>query len=441
MAINQTLSILKKFIEVDLWKVKLSTLPWMKRFWYRSLRILIISFIELKRDRISEKASSLTYYSLLSIIPILAITFGIAKGFGLDAYLERELNHIFIGQEEILILSIGFTKKLLGTVDGGAVIGISVVFILYSVLRLLDSIELTFDEIWHTKSRNWQNKLSNYLAIVLLAPLLLVLSGSITVFITSEVRNIAEANLLDWFRPFILRVIEIVPYLLVALLFTVSYSILPNIKVRFVPAIVSGIIAGISFQLAQTAWINGQAFLSNYSVVYGTLAVLPLFMIYLQISWMIVLFGAECAYAIQHADSWQFKNERLNMSQNYRRKLTILVFYHVIKNFQNDDNKALSISEISGLVGVPFRFVSGICEELEKAQFLVSIIDEDFLRYQPASDINQIDLYKLLSTLDRVGYEELKSDNDSLFAEIDSIMNDLGDAMKFSKANKLLKDL
>ena len=80
--------------------------------------------------------------------------------------------------------------------DGGAVIGISVVFILYSVLRLLDSIELTFDEIWHTKSRNWQNKLSNYLAIVLLAPLLLVLSGSITVFITSEVRNIAEANLL-----------------------------------------------------------------------------------------------------------------------------------------------------------------------------------------------------------------------------------------------------
>ena len=159
-----------------------------------ALQFFIISFIEFDRNSIFEKASSLTYFSLLSIVPLLSIAFGIAKGFGLEKYLERELNHIFIGQEEILEMSLEFTKRMLNTVNGGVIIGFSMIFILYAVLRLLYSVEWTFNEIWHTKSRSWQRKVSDYLAMVLLAPLLLILSGSFTVYVTSEIKGLAEVE-------------------------------------------------------------------------------------------------------------------------------------------------------------------------------------------------------------------------------------------------------
>ena len=176
MFFTSKFSQIKQFLEVDLWKVKLSALNSKRRFLYRNLRIFIISFVEFDRNSISEKASGLTYFSLLSIVPLLSIAFGIAKGFGLEKYLERELNHIFSGQEEILEMSLEFTKRMLDTVNGGVIIGFSLVFILYAVLRLLYSVEWTFNEIWHTKSRSWQRKVSDYLAMVLLAPLLLILS-------------------------------------------------------------------------------------------------------------------------------------------------------------------------------------------------------------------------------------------------------------------------
>ena len=126
MIITSNLSQIKQFLEVDLWKVKLSALNNNRRFLYRNLRIFIISFIEFDRNSIFEKASSLTYFSLLSIVPLLSIAFGIAKGFGLEKYLERELNHIFIGQEEILEMSLEFTKRMLNTVNGGVIIGFSI---------------------------------------------------------------------------------------------------------------------------------------------------------------------------------------------------------------------------------------------------------------------------------------------------------------------------
>ena len=311
MIITSNLSQIKQFLEVDLWKVKLSALNNKRRFLYRNLRIFIISFIEFDRNSIFEKASSLTYFSLLSIVPLLSIAFGIAKGFGLEKYLERELNHIFIGQEEILEMSLEFTKRMLNTVNGGVIIGFSMIFILYAVLRLLYSVEWTFNEIWHTKSRSWQRKLSDYLAMVLLAPLLLILSGSFTVYVTSEIKGLAEVEVLGLIRPFILFSLKLIPYGIISLLLTLVYIILPNIKVKFIPAAISGILTGILFQFTQLAWINGQSFLSNYSVVYGTLVILPLFMIYLQISWILVLFGAEYAYARQHADTWKYRYESM----------------------------------------------------------------------------------------------------------------------------------
>ena len=233
-------------------------------------------------------------------------------------------------------MSLEFTKRMLNTVNGGVIIGFSMIFILYAVLRLLYSVEWTFNEIWHTKSRSWQRKVSDYLAMVLLAPLLLILSGSFTVYVTSEIKGLAEVEVLGLIRPFILFSLKLIPYGIISLLLTLVYIILPNIKVKFIPAAISGILTGILFQFTQLAWINGQSFLSNYSVVYGTLVILPLFMIYLQISWILVLFGAEYAYARQHVDTWKYRYGRIKMSSNHKRKLVLLIFYHIIEYFKTE---------------------------------------------------------------------------------------------------------
>ena len=441
MSFISKFSQIKQFLEVDLWKVKLSALNSKRRFLYRNLRIFIISLVEFDRNSISEKASGLTYFSLLSIVPLLSIAFGVAKGFGLEKYLERELNNIFFGQKEILEMSLEFTKRMLDTVNGGVIIGFSLVFILYAVLRLLYSVEWTFNEIWHTKSRSWQRKVSDYLAMVLLAPLLLILSGSVTVYITSEVKSLAELEVLGLIRPFILFTIKLIPYAIVSLLLTLVYIILPNIKVKFIPAAVSGILMGILFQFTQLAWINGQSFLSNYSVVYGTLVILPLFMIYLQISWTLVLFGAEYAYARQHVDTWKFRYESMQMSPNHKRKLVLLIFYHMIENFKSEEKKPLSVSNISALVDVPYRFIHDICLELEHCELISQLQDDDAIRYQPALDINQIDMHLVMTKLDANGYEGFKINEDQKLVEIEHLMHALDSAIKNSKANLYLKDL
>jgi membrane protein len=277
--------------------------------------------------------------------------------------------------------------------------------------------------------------------MVLLAPLLLILSGSVTVYITSEVKSLAEMEVLGLIRPFILFTIKLIPYAIVSLLLTLVYIILPNIKVKFIPAAVSGILTGILFQLTQLAWINGQSYLSNYSVVYGTLVVLPLFMIYLQISWTLVLFGAEYAYARQYADTWKYRYESMKMSSNHKRKLVLLIFYHMIENFKSEDKRPLSVSEISTLVDVPYRFIHDICIELEQCELTCQVQDEDAIRYQPALDINQIDMHLVMTKLDANGYEGFKINEDEKSDEIERLMHALDSSIKNSKANLYLKDL
>jgi membrane protein len=433
---------IKQFLEIDLWKVKISTLPRRKAIVYQQLRVWIISFSEFNKDNITEKASSLTYFSLLSIVPVFATLFGIAKGFGLETYLRRELERFFEGQEQILDTSIEFATKMLANTHGGVIVGISFIFILYAVLRLLYNIEMAFNQIWETKSRSWQRKISDYLAIILLSPIFLIFSGTLTVFIQGSIQKMAsQIELLGYFKPLILFGLKFVPYVIMWLLLTIFYLIFPNTKVKLWPALLAGILSGTIFQLTQLAWIKGQVYLSSYSTVYGVFAALPLFMIFVQLSWLIVLFGAEYAYSVQNANAWEYKGSVMKMSASHRKRLTILVMYHLIKNFEQRGNHPLSISDLSALVTVPYRFVKDVLNELDDANLVNKISDEDVDLYQPAMDINQIDIHMLLRKLEMNGYNDLKSNSDEKFQEIEELMDEISEETRRSKSNRLLKDL
>lgn len=442
MTATQYIYSVRKFIEVDLWKVKISTLPKPKALLYQQIRVWIIAFSEFKKDKIVDKASALTYFSLLSIVPVIAMGFGIAKGFGLEDRLEHELDTLlFGGQQAVLHQVLEFAKRMLNEADGGIISGISFVFLLYAVLRLMYNIELAFNDIWDTKSRSWQRKVSDYIAIILLGPLFVILSSSATVFVTATVQSLMkEFEFLGMFQPAILFALKFTPFVIISMLLMLLYLIFPNTRVKFMPAFVAAILAGIAFQMTQWAWINGQVYLTRYNTIYGTFAALPLFMIYLQLSWLIVLFGAEYAFATQNANVWQYRNSEMQMSTVHKKKVTLLILRYMVKNFELG-NRPLSISELSGIIQIPYRFIKEILHELEDAKIVNRIMDEDNECYQPGIDINRIDIYTVFRRLEHTGYNQLKSGKDELFEEIGTLLDEIEGDIKISKSNKLLKDL
>lgn len=432
---------LKHFFEIEVWRTKISSLPVVQGFFYKQIRIWIISFAEFKKDRIIDKASALTYFTLLSIVPVIALAFGVAKGFGLEEFLVRELERLFSGQEAILNQLLGFSKRMLETAHGGVISGISFLFLIYAVLRLMNNIEVAFNEIWDTRSRTWQRKVADYIAIILLGPLFIILSSSLTVFVTQIVEELtSQGHLLNYFRSTILASLHLIPFFIISFLLVVLYLIFPNTRVKILPAVIAGLLAGIAFQFTQWAWINGQVYLSKYNAIYGTFAALPLFMIYLQLTWLIVLFGAEYAFATQNVNTWEYKNSGIQMSLNHRKKLTLLTMHYIIKNFQQGE-KALGVSDLSALVHVPYRFVKNICRELEDAGLVNKVIFDDLERYQPAMDISRLDVVTIFQHIENIGYNELNKGEDQKYKEIEEILDNINNSIKNSKHNIMLKDL
>jgi membrane protein len=234
------------FITTDIWRIRLKDIPRSKSFFLKQLRIIVLAVRGFDEDRCQLRASALTFYSLLSIVPVIAILFGIAKGFGFQEVLEKELLEKFSAHQAVLVQVMGFAKSLLETTKGSLIAGIGLAILFWTVIKVLGSIERSFNNVWGVKNpRPWSRKFTDYIAVILIAPLLFVLSSSITVFITSQVTFITEKfALLGFFSSLIFFLLKLVPYCIVWILFTFIYIFMPNTKVKFTSGLVAGIVAG-----------------------------------------------------------------------------------------------------------------------------------------------------------------------------------------------------
>ena len=435
---------IKGFIEEDLWKVKIKRLPKYKAFLYRQIRIWVIAISEFGKDKCAEKASALTYFSLLSVVPVVAMAFGIATIFGLEKYLKDELARYFSGQEAVLDYTLQFADKMLSTSSGGVISGISAVFLIYAVARLFNSIEVAFNDVWDTKKgRSLKRMITDYMSVILLGPIILILSSSATVYITTSVENLAESfSLLGFLKPIILFAINLIPYSLIWFLLFLLYIIFPNTSVKIKSALIAGILAGTAYQLTQWGWINGQVYLSRYSVIYGSFAALPLFLIWLQLSWMIILFGAEFSFAVQNVETWAYDNEKLQMNHRTKRKMTLLVMRDIVKAFLEKE-RAVSFEELCVQLSIPRRFVRDIIEDLLEGKLITQVVSDDEEEcFQPALDANKISIFTIYSRLDEKGLDNLPHEEEN---EGYDIVNDaviaLDQAIINSPSNKLVKDL
>ncbi len=208
---------------------------------------------------------------------------------------------------------------------------------------------------------------------MLISPILVLMSGSATVFITTQVTQITQKiELLGFISPLISFLLKFIPYILIWALFTILYIIMPNTKVKFKAGLLGGVVAGTLYQIVQGAYISFQIGVAKYNAIYGSFAALPLFLMWLQISWWIVLFGAELSFANQNVDTYEYEPDCLKVSPGFKKLLALQIAHLLIKKFENGD-RPLSDSQISTQLEMPIRLVHNILFDLVESGLVSEI--------------------------------------------------------------------
>ncbi len=399
------------FFSEDIWRIRLRGERRTKSFLIRNLRVLIVALRGFYEDKCQLRASALTFYTLLAIVPIVAMAFGVAQGFGFERTLEQKILDSAAGQEEIIQEVIVFANNLLENTQGGLMAGIGVAVLLWTVVKVLGHIEFSLNDIWGIKkARSLGRKFSEYISIMLLGPLLLIMASSLTVFITTEVKTATDnLSLLATVGPLILFILRGLPYVIIWVLFTFIYIYIPNTRVSFKSGLIGGVIAGTIYVIVQWGYITFQVGISRYNAIYGSFAALPLFLIWLQLSWLIVLFGAEISFAHQNVDTYEFDPDTAKVSTRFKRLVALSVTRQVVKRFARGLDP-LTAPQMSRQMEIPTRLLRQVLFELAESGILAEIAadDEDQPAYQPALNIDLITIKYVTDALDHRGVDNLE---------------------------------
>jgi len=434
-----------EFIRHDIWRIRRIHLPPGKSFFLNLLRVLLLSVREFLEDKCYLHASALTFYSLISIVPVAAMAFGIAKGFGFEKVLEAQFRERLAGHEEVLANVIQFSHSLLENTKGGLIAGIGLLVLFWAVIKMLKQIEDSFNDIWDIKERRPIGRMfTDYLAIILIGPVFVILSSSMTLFITTQVTLILETfPFPEFLSPLVFVLLKLLPFGLLWSFFTFLYIFMPNTKVRFSSGLLAGIFAGTLFQMVQWVYFSFQIGVVQYNAIYGSFAVFPLFLIWLQLSWLIVLYGAELSFACQNVDTYEFESDAFQASHRVKTLLALLIASSLVKNFAAG-GPPLTAPEISRRLEIPIRFVHGILFELAQSHIVVSVSggDADWEKaYQPALDIRRLTILYVLEALDRRGLNTLPFIHSPEFMRLSETMELFGQTLEKLPDNRLLKDV
>lgn len=414
------------FITIDVWSINLAKDTVRHSKLIRLLQIMILSGKEFIQKRYLDKASALTYYTILSIVPIAAMAFGIGKGFGFDKNMEQYLISLFADKQDIVDMIIEFSESMLAKTQGGLIAGIGIVVLLWTVIKVMGNIESAFNEIWSAnKQRSFTRKLSDYLTIMLLAPICLIVSYSVTSYISDLISTMAQQ--IEWvskFNGLISFGMKLLPYSLLWFAFAILYLVMPNTKVEFKAALISGIITGIAFQVIQYFYFEFQVGVSNYNAIYGSFAAIPLFLVWLQMSWTIILLGAGIAYSIQNVKNFEYEMEVSKLSPQLKTKLALLILHSITQRFTNAEAPQSSL-EISEDTEIPHRITKLVLSALVDAELVheVKTSDEQSFAYAPAFDIEKMDLQSCIDKLHTAGINQLEFKTSESFNTIAKIVD------------------
>ncbi len=378
---------------------------------WRVIKDAIKGFID---DDAYSKASSLTFYTLLSIVPLIAILLGIAKGFGFEKAMKMDLAEKFQEHKQAMEVLLQVAYSWLANIKSGVITGLGALFLFWSVIGLFNNIEKALNAIWKTKlSRPWGRKILDYLALMIISPFLLVILSAINVYILHFTETDNGYTLSELFTPMIAFFLKVSPFILSWALFTFIYIFMPNTKVYFKTALLAGILAGTAFQIWQWIYIKFQIGAASYGAIYGSFAALPLFLIWVQVSWLILLAGAEIAYEMENTLFVPLRTHQklsTKAAALYMVQRTIHAYAHGEPPF-TDRNFAQ-------LLGISLSDAHTILEALQDGNILSLVSYKNKMQgYQPARDYRSITMHQVASAIDKStdlnasfpDYHEMKS--------------------------------
>jgi membrane protein len=433
-----------RFLRGDIWRIRERDLPRPKSFLLRTLRVIVISIRGVSSERVALRASALTFYSLLSVVPVAAMVFGIAKGFGFENALERLLLTSLEGQEEIVKKIVDFAHALLEDVKGGFIAGLGLLILFYTIIKILSNIENALNDIWGIKKpRSLSRKITDYLSVMLMGPVLFFMSSTLTVYISGSVRQIVEGtSVLRVVSPGISFLLQFLPYISLWLLFSFVYIFIPNTKINWSSGILGGVIAGTLYHLFQWFYISLQIGVAKYNAIYGGFAALPLFFIWMQTGWLIVLFGAEIAFAHQNVETYEFEQECLTVSHAFKRLLSLRILHLIVRDFWRG-GKPYTSRQIAHDLEIPIRLVNEILFELV-ASGLVSEVKTDEGRgiaYEPARDPDTMTIKAVVDTLEQHGSDDIPVAQTEELRQLSESLKIFSDLIEKTEANRKLKEI
>ena len=403
MNIKRAYKSLHTFLTVGIWRVSRGDVSPTKYFIYSVLKKLLIAIEFTTEKRITSSAAALTYSTLLAIVPILAVVFGIARGFGYNKYIEQWFRESFSSQPQVAETIIGFVNSYLIHTKSGLFLGIGLIFMLFTVIMLVSNIEHTFNDIWQVKKpRSMFRTITDYSSLLLLIPIVIVITSGVSIFFATIFKNIEDTMLLGPLAQF---AFQLMPYILMSGVFIAMYVFMPNTKVSLSCAFAPGILAGVAMQGLQIFYIHSQIWVSSYNAIYGSFAALPLFMLWIQISWLICLFGAELCYASQNMEAFAFKARTEDLSHRYKTLLSLVIASRVCKRFA-EGGKPFSALQLKLATGIPIRIVNDLLYEMSQVHILTEIPGgdkSDDSLYQPAECLTRLSVSTLIDRMEAHG--------------------------------------
>lgn len=386
----------------------------------KTVNLTVKSFLS---TDLQSTACALTYKLLLALVPALALLFAIGRGFGFQNLLKSQLFNYFPSQRQALETAIKFVDSYLAQASEGLFVGVGIVVLLWTLISLLGSVEDAFNHIWGVKhGRTLWRKITDYTAIFLILPILMVCGSGLSAFMSSSIENY-----LPFISPVLSIALDVASVLLIWLFFTGVYMLVPNAKVKLKNALPAGIMAGIAFQILQWLFVGGQIYVSKYNAIYGGFAFLPLLLIWLQLVWLFTLSGALICYAAQSINDYAMESDVYGISFRYKTKIGLGLLAVISRRYQKG-LPPLTATNLQHTFNIPLRLITLLLQEMEELKLVCRVLptsNPELVAYQPARDLSDLTIGDVMKAFRGYGSHDFVTEFDHEFAELNKTLEQI----------------
>jgi membrane protein len=431
---------IKSFLENRLWRADIESMALPQRYGYKFVRFLFVLMREFANGQLNLRAMSLVYTTLLSMVPLLAVSFSVLKAFGVHNQIEPLLLNLVqpLGEKgnEIVVNLLGFVENMKVGVLGS----VGLALLLYTVVSLIQKVESSFNYVWHAKStRPFSRRFSDYLSVIMVGPVLMFSAIGMTASLMNS--DVVQALVsIEPFGSIMLVVTKLIPFLLIIMAFTFVYMFMPNTRVKFTAALVGAVVGGALWQSTGLVFAEFASSSTKYAAIYSGFAILVLFMIWLYLSWFILLLGSQVAYYVQYPEQIRLSNQRVPLSGRLREQTALLTIYWIAHRFVRH-KKPLSIEELCQLLAIPAERVTEAVQMLMDRELVVETNDEPST-YVLQSDPANMTVAEFLQIVRRPNDEQsMMNDQIQSVGGVDEVMAQLESSVGEKLAGLTLRKL